>query len=147
MTEVTFKYDCHIKASPDHVWEGLTTSEFTRQYWHESNIESNFKVGDPLVFKYQNGKDAVVGKIMKAEKPNLLSYTWRFTDKTSMPMEEDTLVTFILEEREWGTKLTVIHEGYSEDDPIFNDISNGWPMVLCSLKSLLETGKPMETAR
>ncbi len=147
MTNVTFKYLCFIAATPDQVWEGLTTSEFTRQYWHQSNIESDFEEGAPLVFKLLDGREAVVGKILKADKPNHLAYTWRFTEHTSMEMKEDTTVIFTLEAIDGGTKLLVVHEGYKEGDPVFDAISGGWPALLCSLKSLLETGKPMQTAR
>ena len=40
-------------------------------------------------------------------------------------------------------KLTVTHDGLGEDGKTFRDISGGWPMVIASLKSMLETGRPL----
>jgi hypothetical protein len=40
-------------------------------------------------------------------------------------------------------KLTVTHDNLDEGGKTFRDISGGWPMVIASLKSLLETGHPL----
>jgi hypothetical protein len=37
----------------------------------------------------------------------------------------------------------VTHEGFADDSVVFDGISKGWPAILSSLKSLLETGKPL----
>jgi hypothetical protein len=49
-------------------------------------------------------------------------------------------VTFDLEPRGKVIKLTITHDELDERGKTFRDISGGWPMVLASLKSLLETG-------
>ena len=54
-------------------------------------------------------------------------------------------VTFDLEPRGTTVKLTVTHDNLDEGGKTFRDISGGWPMVIASLKSLLETGKPLPT--
>jgi hypothetical protein len=40
-------------------------------------------------------------------------------------------------------KLTLTHEGFADDSVVVDGISKGWPAILSSLKSLLETGKPL----
>jgi hypothetical protein len=40
-------------------------------------------------------------------------------------------------------RLVVTHEGFADDSKTLPSISTGWPMVLSSLKSILETGKPL----
>ncbi|HUI13859.1 MAG TPA: hypothetical protein VL048_10375, partial [Xanthobacteraceae bacterium] len=42
------------------------------------------------------------------------------------------------------TRLTVIHDEFDEGSKIFGMISNGWPAVLSSLKTFLETGRPLD---
>jgi hypothetical protein len=37
----------------------------------------------------------------------------------------------------------VTHDNLDEGGKTFRDISGGWPMVIASLKSLLETGHPL----
>ena len=44
-------------------------------------------------------------------------------------------------------KLTVLHEMDKSDSKLIKAISGGWPMILASLKSLLETGESLEATR
>jgi Activator of Hsp90 ATPase homolog 1-like protein len=41
-------------------------------------------------------------------------------------------------------KLTLTHEGFAEGSKFLKGISKGWPVILSGLKSLLETGKPLD---
>ena len=42
-----------------------------------------------------------------------------------------------------AVRLTVLHEELETDSPMHNGVSQGWPAVLSSLKTLLETGRVM----
>jgi hypothetical protein len=42
------------------------------------------------------------------------------------------------------TRLTVIHRDLVSDGSFLKVVAAGWPMILSSLKSLIETGKPLE---
>jgi uncharacterized protein YndB with AHSA1/START domain len=82
------------------------------------------------------------GKILASERPNVLSYTWSMQADEQMRDERPSRVTFLLEP--FGrdpelVKLTVSHDEFPENSKVFPGISNGWPMVLSSLKTLLET--------
>ena len=41
-------------------------------------------------------------------------------------------------------KLSLTHEGFAGDSVVHDGISKGWPAIMSSLKSLLETGKPLD---
>lgn len=41
------------------------------------------------------------------------------------------------------TRLKVSHFGLEPDGPLLKAIAPGWPMILSSLKSLMETGEPL----
>ena len=43
------------------------------------------------------------------------------------------------------TKLIVTHDGFSPGSPVLLGISEGWPAVLSSLKTILEMGTAMST--
>jgi hypothetical protein len=49
-------------------------------------------------------------------------------------------VTFDIEEQGPMCKLTVLHDGFSPGSGVLAGISQGWPLVLAGLKTLLETG-------
>ena len=45
------------------------------------------------------------------------------------------------------TRLTVTHRDLLADGSFLKLVTAGWPMILSSLKSLIETGKPLEFRR
>jgi hypothetical protein len=63
-----------------------------------------------------------------------------------MDGERPSRVTFDLEPFKGQTKLTIVHDEFDEGSKIFGLISNGWPAVLSSMKTYLETGKGMPSA-
>jgi Activator of Hsp90 ATPase homolog 1-like protein len=43
-------------------------------------------------------------------------------------------------------KLTVTHDGFAPGSAVLPAIAEGWPAVLASLKTLLETGSSLRTS-
>ena len=60
-----------------------------------------------------------------------------------MKKEQPSRVTFVIEPGKRRVKLTVTHEEFPEGSKTLPAISGGWPLVLSSLKSILETGRPL----
>ena len=44
-------------------------------------------------------------------------------------------------------KLTLVYEIDLPDSKLIDAVSGGWPMIMASLKSLLETGKSLAATR
>lgn len=144
MTKPEFVYVAAIAASPEAVWKGLTTAEFTYQYWHKTRVESDFEVGSPIRFTVDDDGVVCEGEILVAEKPNKLSYTWAFPRNPAQQREPPSRVTFRIEAIGGGSKLTVIHDQFEEGSEIYKLVSNGWPLVIGGLKTLLEAGKAVD---
>jgi len=89
------------------------------------------------------GKTTDVGEILVADRPRRLAYTFHHILNERAMRERPSRVTFVLEPRDNIVKLTVTHEGFADDSVVFDGISKGWPAILSSLKSLLESGKPL----
>jgi uncharacterized protein YndB with AHSA1/START domain len=91
-----------------------------------------------------DGTAAIAGQVIETDRPNRLVLTWAFptdlTDKTKA-----SIVTFDLETVGTMTRLTVTHDELEDGSDMLRRISQGWPRVLSSLKSFLETGKPLDT--
>ena len=141
MNNQKFFYVTYIRTSLDELWEALTSSEFTRQYWMGHDVQSDWKAGSTVEFTH-NGKIILTGKILASVRPKVLSYTWSMQVDGQMQNESPSRVTFLLERFEPNpelVKLTVSHDEFPENSKVFPSISNGWPMVLSSLKTLLET--------
>lgn len=136
-----FVYVTYIQTTQEKLWDALTNPEFTRQYWFNIDVTSDWKVGSSMKY-IQDGKAKVEGKILIADRPKLLSYTFRETEGDAS-QEPYTKVTLELEP-ELGTdtiRLTVTHTDFVPNSKHRPSISAGWPAVLSGLKSLLETGK------
>jgi uncharacterized protein YndB with AHSA1/START domain len=84
---------------------------------------------------------SIEGKVLVFDPPKRLAYSW--DSCTPERRERSSRVTFDLEPRGKVVKLTVTHGDFDEGSKTFTDISGGWPMVMASLKSLLETGHPL----
>jgi uncharacterized protein YndB with AHSA1/START domain len=139
-----FVYVTYIKTTPERLWDALTHPEFTRQYWFGIDVKSDWKVGSEMTY-VMNGDAHVQGKVLAADRPKLLSYTFREVSGDASH-EPPTKVTLEIEP-EAGTqtvRLTVTHTDFVANSKHRPRISGGWPAVLSGLKSLLETGKALE---
>lgn len=142
MRKPEFIYVTYIETTPDKLWEALTSSEFTRRYWFGSDIVSDWKVGSPFSL-VMNGKTTDQGKVLEAEKPRRLSYTFHHVLNEAARKEAPSKVTFVLEPHGKLVKLTLTHEDFVPDSVVLDGISKGWPAILSSLKSLLESGRAL----
>ena len=145
MSKPEFVYMTVIAATPDEVWKGLTTPEFTCQYWHNTRVRSDYETGGRIEFLNEDGSVGVAGKILKAEHPEELAYTWQFTGADSVAKDDPpSRVTFRLEAIKTGTRLIVIHDELVEGSQTATMVAFGWPHVIAGLKTLLETGTAID---
>ncbi len=87
------------------------------------------------------------GEIVAIERPRRLTLTWRNEHFTEMRAEGFTRLTYEIESMGSEVKLTLTHEIDVEHSKIIEALGNGWPAVLSSLKSLLETGESLASTR
>ncbi|MGH2850975.1 MAG: ArsR/SmtB family transcription factor [Solirubrobacteraceae bacterium] len=156
-----FVYTTYINATPERVWQGLTDPAFTRRYWGVA-FESEWQPGSPMAVILD--KDSVTIEdpeqvVLEADPYRRLSYRWHtFTPEwaAAYAIDDETLarfageprstVTFELEEAGDAVRLTVVHDGFEAGSAVLEGIRQGWPQVLASLKTLLETGEPLALA-
>jgi uncharacterized protein YndB with AHSA1/START domain len=150
MEKPKFVYVTYINTTPQKLWAALTRTEFTSQYWFGSSIESDWKIGSPVRFR-RGGEITDEQTLLKFEPPRLLSYTWHPVFDEELRNERPSRVTFEIEPlgekpglQGKAVKLTVIHDDFPADSKMFPRINNGWPAVLSSLKSLLESGVALD---
>ena len=144
MNKPEFVYVTMIAATPEEVWKGLTTPEFTEQYWHNTRVRSTFEPGSSIEFLNPDGSVGVCGEVLQADHAETLAYTWQFTRDPNLKNDPPSRVTFKLQRFDLGTRLTVIHDQHEEGSQTFAAVSFGWPHVICGLKTLLETNKAID---
>ena len=141
MSKPEFVYITYIETSAEKIWDALTDGDFTERYWFGHRVTSDWKVGSPYRFTDPE-RPSPKGKVLISDPPRKLAYTW---DACSDELKHERIsrVTFDLEPRGDVVKLTVTHDNLDEGGKTFLGISEGWPMVIASLKSILETGRPL----
>jgi len=149
-TSPKFIYVTLITTTPEKLWAALTSAEFTKQYWGGTAVESDWQVGSKVVFRWK-GRIVHNDTVLKSEPPRLLSYSFHPLHIEELLSEPPSRVTFEIEEFTGKSarqgpvvKLTVTHEDFQAESKIFPMISKGWPDILSSLKTLLETGRAIE---
>ncbi|MGA7804803.1 SRPBCC family protein [Bradyrhizobium sp.] len=142
MSKPEFVYTTYIETSLEKLWQALTDGDFTERYWFGHRVRSDWTVGSPYQFAKQ-GAPTIEGKVLEADPPRRLAYSWDSCSPAEK-RERTSRVTFQLEPHGKIVKLTVTHDDLDEGGVTLRNISVGWPMVMASLKSLLETGRPID---
>ncbi len=139
-----------IVTTAEKLWAALTDPKFTVQYWGGTSVESGWQAGSRVVFR-SRGQIVHDDTVLKCEPPRLLSYTFHPLHTEELRAEQPSRVTFEIEEFKGKSarqgpvvKLTVTHDDFPPDSKIFSMICTGWPDILSSLKTLLETGHAIE---
>jgi uncharacterized protein YndB with AHSA1/START domain len=141
-----FVYVTYIAATADRVWQALTEGDFTARYWGGLRITSDWQAGSKVQHLGPDGGAALVGEVLEASFPTRLAYTFHMQISEETRAEAPSRVSFDLQELEIVTKLTVTHS-HEAPGPTYSNTSNGWPALMSSLKSLLETGEPLPFTR
>ncbi|HEX8078123.1 MAG TPA: SRPBCC family protein [Chthoniobacterales bacterium] len=147
MEKSTFVYVTYIRSTPEKIWQALTEPEFTRQFFFGTTWESDWKAGAAWKMVGSDGEIKDSGEIVEIDPPKRLVLNWRNEFKPEMKAEGDSRMTYELEAQGEMVKLTVLHEIDRGESKLIRGVSNGWPMILSSLKSMLETGESLEETR
>lgn len=145
MSANEFVYTIYIDATPQKVWDTITEHEGPRAWWSDTHMLSTFKSGSTIVFR-RGDNDDVQGEILESEAPHKLVHTFRVGGFGPMHHEGVSLVTFEITTNGPSTMLTVNHQGFPENSAVLKGVSKGWPAILCSMKSFIETGKALRYA-
>ena len=151
-------YEVYIRASPQAIWDAITSPEWTVKYGYQGAVDIELRPGGGYrahstpPMQAMGMPDVVIdGTVEEADPPKKLVHTYRFLFSDAMKAEGFTRVTWEIEKVSAGfSRLTVIHE--LEGAPImasmvaskFSEMgTGGWSWILSDLKSLLETGSSM----
>jgi uncharacterized protein YndB with AHSA1/START domain len=144
MADSRFVYVTYIRATPQAVWDELTNPERNKLFWSGYHQETSWKVGDDYEVVGPDGRAWDVGKVLACDPPRRIEVTWLHQHDAGMRAEGESACTFELEAASPEvTKLTVTHAIGIANSKLIGAVSNGWPSILASLKSLIETGRPL----
>ena len=137
-------YTIYIAATPERVWQALTSAEFSREYFFGNAVEVELRVGGAYIVRTPDGALHISGEVIECVAMRKLSFTFNVNWPELIEKLGPTLVTYEIEPAGDAVRLTMTE---SHDRPLGDDILSGgragWPAILSSLKSLLETGEPL----
>jgi uncharacterized protein YndB with AHSA1/START domain len=137
-------YTIYIASTPEKVWEALTSAEFSRKYFFGNAVEIDLRVGGAYIVRTPDGSLHISGEVIECDPPKKLTTTFNVNWPALIEKLGATLVTYEIEPAGDAVRLTMTE---SHDRPLGDDILSGgrqgWPAILSSLKSLLETGEPL----
>ena len=147
MSDSRFVYVTYIRTTPEKLWQALTEPEFTRRYWCDCWQECQWKPGASWRLIKPDGGTTDSGKVVEIEPGRRLVLTWRHEFRPDMREEGYSRLTYEMETVGESVKLTVVHEIDRPQSKLIAGVSSGWPHILASLKSLLETGESLRETR
>lgn len=153
---LTQVYTVYIEAPASKVWDAITTSEYTNQWGYGGDTEYDFTPGGG----YRNsttdamkamglGEVAISGTVISVEVGTRLEMTWK---PAWYPDAPETRLTWELTEFDGPLTRVVLTHDLTAYPPLADEVAGGgepnqggggWPWVLASLKTLVETGRPM----
>ena len=140
MAKCQFTYVTYIAAAPGQVWKALFDPALTRQYWQHDNV-SDWLRGS--VWEHRRANKArtldLVGKVVESSPPRRLIVTWA-DPADAARKEKHSRVTLQVAPYRGVTRLSVLHDRLEAGSAMLEGITDGWPKVFASLKSLLEAG-------
>lgn len=147
MTATAHIYEIYIRAPRERVWQALIDESDTVQYFHGTRFESTFEPGAPFRNIIVDGdRLAVDGTVETFSPPHRLVITWHVNYDPEMAAEPPGRVEWTLtpaNEDGSVTRVTLRHGDLALSPKTWAHVRLGWVAIVDSLKSLLETGRPL----
>jgi uncharacterized protein YndB with AHSA1/START domain len=143
MAESEFVYVTYIRTTAEKLWQALTEPEFTRKFWVDTVQECEWKQSATWTLRVPDGRAADTGEVVEIDRPRKLVLTWQNHLFPECEAEGFSRMTYLLEANGKVVKLTLTHTMEKKNSVTIGKVSNGWPHLLASLKSLLETGESL----
>ena len=161
-TTTTQVYRVYIKATPQAIWDAITTPEWILKYGYGAPTEFDLRPGGAYrstpteemrtggaAMGYTIPDVLVDGEVLECDPPHKLVQTWRSLMDPATAAEGFTRLTYEIAPGEKGvSQLTLTHDlsGAPHTAAMVSgagDVASGgggWSWILSDLKTLLETG-------
>lgn len=141
--KLILKYGIYIAAPPDKVWKALTDGSQTKEYFYGGRVTSSFKKGATIAYFGDGEFNLLDGEVLEvtAEKRLVTSFLAHWDDKVSK--DKPSRVAWELTPIGGATKIALVHDRFAGETATYQQSADGWNVILSSLKTYLETGKPL----
>jgi uncharacterized protein YndB with AHSA1/START domain len=144
-TPTSLRYECFIRTTPEALWAAITQPEHTQRYFFATSLKTTLQPRTPFVYTMPDGSLASDGEVIEVQPQQALAHSWIIRYDPSLS-DETSVVRYLIEPRGGAVKLTVTHELDRAPKTAAHVATDSWGLILSGLKTLLETGKPLEVA-
>jgi uncharacterized protein YndB with AHSA1/START domain len=137
-------YETYIAASPEKVWEGLTNGKMTKHYFYGGMIRGPIQKGATIAYVGEGEFRMLEGEVIEVEPQRRLVMTYRALWDAAVSKDLPSRVTWQLDPVGEATKLSLLHDQFQSPGPSYEQSASGWPVILSSMKTYLETGKTLK---
>jgi uncharacterized protein YndB with AHSA1/START domain/DNA-binding transcriptional ArsR family regulator len=147
MERPTHVYVLYIRTSPERLWQALISPDYTERYFYGGHYESTWETGASYRTVLQDGTTPFEGVVLETDPPHRLVYTFHYVGDADTRDEQPSRVTWEIAPVGDMCRLTVVHDDFADGERnTYDKVGGGWPYILSSLKSVLETGAPLPAA-
>ena len=139
LDDVDHVYSIFINASPDRIWQAITSGDDTIQYYYGTRVISDWQPGSKLQYDYPDGTVAADGEVIAVDPPSRLEMTFRALWDPELAAEGAVRQVWELEAADVATKLTVTTFGLSPK--LAASFTTGMVFIVSGLKTFVEGGK------
>jgi uncharacterized protein YndB with AHSA1/START domain len=140
MTGIVAAAEIDIAAEPQRVWTALTDPAAVKQWMFGTDLETDWQVGSPVVWKgeYEGKSYEDKGEVLEFDAPRRLSVTHfsPTTGQDDVPENYHTLV-YTLTPTSDGTHVELTQDNNGSDDEAKQSTAN-WEQALQGIKAHIE---------
>ncbi len=144
MNKPVHVYQVYISASAETVWNAITDGDATVQYFYGTRVESTWEVGAAVSYGYPDGRKAAEGHVISIDPGRRLEITFLPLWDPVLTAEGPAREVWLVEDVGGATKLTVETYDIVDGGSVHADFAAGLPFIISGLKTLLETGLPLQ---
>ncbi len=141
---VTHVYEVYIRTTPERLWEAITSSDFTKEYFFGATVDSDWSPGAALNYALTDGRQPFFATIEAIEPPCRLVHSFRSNPELDGSADPPSRVTYEIERLGSTCLLRLTHEHFAGESVVTKGTHEGWQIIFSGLKTLLETGDPLK---
>ena len=143
-SKIEYSYELYIAAPAAKVWNGLVDGALTRQYVYGTRFTGTLEKGAPYAFVGDGDFKVVDGEILDVAPGKHLAISWSAHWSDAVAKDRASRVRYeLLPSGPNATRLRVVHDDFDGETATYRESVAGWSLMMSSLKTLLETGKPL----
>jgi uncharacterized protein YndB with AHSA1/START domain len=140
MSNPKITYVIHIATTAEKLWQALTSATALKANW--GDIQSEWIRGAQITEVDDSGKVLWRGEVLRSEPGRLLSYTMDGDEPTEVtvelgPARSDVAPSATI------VRLELTQTGFKAQSTLLPECARAWSEILSSLKTYLETGRPL----